>query len=133
MPTGVIRGRYESQTVQIDTDLTGLEGYAVDFDGSDENVVNLTADGVTPSFVLVDCGPVAGTATALQNGAIANTGEAIVKAGGTVGQGNYLMPTTGGKWIVATDGNFYGCQALENGVSDDEIRVRIQSGYLETT
>lgn len=133
MPTGTIRGRYESQTVQIDTDLTGKEGYAVAFDGTDENVVNLTAVASAPMYVLVDGGDVAGSASAPVNGAIANTGEAIVKIGGNVTQGQYLMPTTNGVWITATDGNYYGCQAQENGVSGDEIRARIQSGYLETT
>ncbi len=133
MPTGAIRGRYESQTVQIDTDLTGKEGYAVDFDGSDENVVNLTADGATPMFVLVDGGEVAGSASAPQNGAIATNGEVLIKTGGVVAQGTFLMPTTGGVWITATDGNYYGCQALEDGASGDVIRAVVRAGYLETT
>ncbi len=123
-------GKPETLTVVIDTDLSDKSYYAVKFDATDDDVVNEATDGTKPSFVLLDDGD--GSTTPL-NGSMVIGGTTYAKLGGTVAAGDFLMPTSGGKWVVATDGNYYGCQALRGGVSNDEIPVKVIGGYLETT
>jgi len=54
--TAPITGSIKTQSVRIDTDLSDKEYYAVDFDGTDRNVVNNVADGNTQGFILVTAG-----------------------------------------------------------------------------
>lgn len=129
--TGALHSGYDGQTVQIDTNLSASAFRAVAFDSSDENVVNLATDGSDPSFVLVFGGESVGSASNVVDGVIATAGQFLAKAGASIDQGDYLMPTTGGAWIPVTSTNYYGCQALENAASGDVIRVRIESGYFE--
>ena len=123
-------GKPDTRTVTLDTNLENKTYYAVKFDSTDDDVVNLAEDGAAPSFVLGDSGN--GSTTELV-GSIVVGGETYAKLGGTVSAGAYLMPTSGGAWVTATDGNYYGCQALRGGVSGDQIPVKVIGGYLETT
>jgi hypothetical protein len=53
--------------------------------------------------------------------------------GGTVTAGDWLMSDADGKGVLATDGNFYGAQALQGGATGQEVLVQVQLGYLENT
>lgn len=128
--SGQITGKLETWTVTLDTNLENKERFFVNMDGTDGNVVNIAANGSANSFVLIEGGD--GSVSPVV-GAIALDGVTQLELGGTVTQGQFLMPDSNGKGVTATDGNYYGALALENGVSGDYISVKIARGYLETT
>jgi len=53
-PTGIRETIVGTLTVRIDTNLADKEGYAVNFDATDDFVVNLATDQTLPPFVLME-------------------------------------------------------------------------------
>lgn len=128
----ITAGEKTTRTVIVDTDLSGKEYTAVAYDGTDERVVNaLTTGAARGAGILLE--GVDGTASGEQLSSIVTEGETYAKIGGSVVQGDLLMPTTGGKLIVATDGNYYIAKARGSGVDGDTIIAEVMFGYLETT
>lgn len=131
MALGNIITGQDQRSVKIDSDLSSKQFHFVGFDASDDGVVNLKENGTTnAAFVLIDDG---NGATTPVTGSIAVNGTVKVKLGGSVNPGVALMPTTAGKAIAATDGNFFSGVSLKGGVDGDIIEMRIAQGYLETT
>lgn len=126
--TAPITGKIDTQTVRIDSDLSDKEYYAVDFDGTDRNVVNLVADGDTQGFLLETAGDGSTNET---TGTIIISGRTKAKLVGTVAAGDHLRPSTGGALIKnVTDTKFSCAIALEAGVSGDLISVKAMQGSL---
>jgi hypothetical protein len=126
--TAPITGDIKTQTVRIDSDLSDKEYYAVDFDGTDRNVVNLVADGDTQGFILITAGDGSSTPT---TGVIVLSGPTKAKIVGTVAAGDPLRPSTGGALIKNVTDTKYNCAtALEAGVTGDVIRVMANQGTL---
>lgn len=128
--TGNVRQGMQTRTAFADSDLSAKANHFVTPDTTDDDIVNVAADGSANSYVLVEG---ADGSSERASVTIALGGTAFVKLGGTVENGAFIMPTTGGEGITATDGNYYGAQALREGVDGDVIPVRIVAGYLETT
>lgn len=129
-PTGVLKANLQTLSVQMDTDLTDKEGYFVNFDTTDDNVVNIAAAALLVPYILEE-GKL-GTATAPKTGSIAQSGRTKLIIAATVQAGQPLMPDGNGKGIVAIDGKYYGAIALENGVSGDIIAVDVCRGVWKT-
>lgn len=126
--TAPISGRVDTSTVRIDSDLDAKEYYAVDFDGTDKNVVNLVEDGATQAFLLNTAGD--GSSNEVV-GSIVRGGQTKAKLVGTVAAGDPLVPSTGGALIKATvDTEFVVATALLAGVSGDVISVEVCQGTL---
>jgi hypothetical protein len=116
------------RTIQIDTDLSTKQYHFVDFDATDDSVVNLTADALTQPFVLTTPG---NGATGAIEGEILLIGTTLLKLAGTVSAGAFLTATTGGEAIATTtDGDYYGAIALYPGVDGDLIEVLVQQGTV---
>lgn len=131
MALGNIITGQDLKSVKIDTNLSSKQFCFVDFDASDDGVVNLKENGTTnPAFVLIDDGD---GSTTPKTGSIVVNGTTKVLLGGSVNPGVALMPTTAGKAITATDGNYFSGIALKGGVDGDVIEMRVAQGYLETT
>lgn len=127
-PAGYVTGNPETRTVVLDSDLDGKQYTFVDFDGTDENVVNATADAATQMFVLLNAADGSTTAT---EGSVAVGGSARITLGGTVAQGDYLTATTAGVAIkTTTDGDYYGAVALQSGVTGDVVPCRVVQGTV---
>ena len=126
--SGVITGEPKTRTVRIDSDLSDKEGFAVDLDATDQDVVNLTADAATIPYPLIE-GEDGSTDEGI--GTIAIGGVVKVKAGGAIAPNDKLTATTGGKWIATTtDTNHFGAIALEVGATDDLIKVLVVQGMV---
>jgi len=126
--TAPIYGDRRGKSVRMDSDLSAKAGHAVDFDATDENVVNLVEDGATQAFILDEGNDGSSVETV---GVIAISGRTIAKLLGTVVAGDPLVPTTGGALIKATVDTEYVCaNALQSGVSGDEIEVEANQGTL---
>jgi hypothetical protein len=126
--TAPIYGERETLTVRMDSDLSAKAGYAVDFDGTDDNVVNLVEDGATQAYILEE--GTDGSATE-SVGVIVVSGRTTAKTAGVVNAGDPLVPTTAGALIKATVDTEYICAvALENGASGDIIQVQAVQGTL---
>jgi len=126
--TAPIYGERITKTVRIDSDLSAKAGYAVDFDGTDENVVNLVEDGNTQGFILEEG---SNGATTESVGVIVLSGPTTAKLAGTVAPGDPLIPTTEGALIKNTTDKKYTCAvALEIGASGDEIQVMAGQSVL---
>jgi len=126
--TAPITGSIKTQSVRIDTDLSDKEYYAVDFDGTDRNVVNNVADGNTQGFILVTAGDGSTNET---TGVIVLSGRTKAKLVGTVEAGDHLAPSTGGALDKnTTDKKFTCAVALEEGVSGDLIAVEAIQGTM---
>lgn len=130
--SGVTFGRQFTQTVRIDTDLSDKEYYFVNFDTTDDNVVNLAADQTLPAYILIE--GVDGSSTE-SIGTIALPGTVTkVKLGETVTAGKFLVPTaTGTAEIADAAGERYGAVAMENGASGDIIKVVCAIGEVEAS
>lgn len=129
--TGNINQEFTTRTVKIDSDLSAKSKHFVVADTTDDDVVNIATDGSAPSMVLVE--GALGSASSVQTGTIVVDGVYYVTLAGTVESMDLLMPTTGGAAIKATDGNFFGAQALRQGVSGDVIPCKAVAGYFENT
>ena len=126
--TAPITGKIDTSTVRIDSDLSDKEYYAVDFDGTDRNVVNILADGATQGFLLITAGNGSSNET---TGVIVRKGQTKAKLVGTVAAGDPLVPSTGGALIKATvDTEYIIANALEAGVTGDIIAVEANQGTL---
>lgn len=128
-PTGIVTGVPVTQSVQIDSNLTDKEYYFVTLDGTDDNIVNLAAAATAQQFILIEGKD--GSST-VKTGTIATGGETKLLIAATIAAGVPIMSDGNGKGIVATDGKYYGATALENGVSGDLIRVKVERGVWKT-
>jgi len=131
-PTGVRETIQGTLTVIIDSNLTSKEGYAVNFDATDDFVVNLAADQTLPPFVLLEGADGSVTATV---GTIALPGSVVkVKIGETATAGKFLVPTATGTWEVGdAAGERYGVILLENATLGDLALGVVQLGELEAS
>lgn len=118
-----------TRSVQIDSNLSDKSGYAVNWDASDENVVNIAADATKFPMVLCDDGD--GSTTQL-TGSVYLPGSIVeVKLGGTVAAGDKLTSDGNGKWITTTtDTQHYGAIAQEGGDSNDLIEALVMPGMV---
>jgi len=131
-PTGIQKRLLGTHTVRIDTNLSDKEGYAVVFDTTDDNVVNIASDQTLPPFVLEEGANGATTETV---GTIALPGSITkFKLGETVAAGKLLVPTATATWEIAdAAGERYGGIALENGTSGDIIMGVVVLGEVEAS
>lgn len=122
----------KTMTVRIDTNLADKEYYFVNFDATDDNVVNLAADQSLPPFILwegADGSTNEKVGSVLIPGAIGK-----LKIAEAVTAGKFLVPTAAGLGEVAdAAGERYGAIALENGAANDIIRVVVVIGEVEAT
>lgn len=126
--TGNVTTGLVTKTVTIDSDLSAKQYHFVDFDATDENVVNLVEDAASFGFVLIE--GVDGSTTA-GRGAIAVGGITQIKIGGTVAAGDSLTATTAGVAITTTtDGDRAGLIALEGGASGDIITALVAPHFV---
>jgi len=64
-------------------------------------------------------------------GVFDDTEETALELGGTVTVGDRLKSDTNGKGVTTvTDREEYGALALQNGVSGDQIKVKVQRGQI---
>ena len=121
-------GKTDTKTVSIATDLSAKQGYLVNLDATTYGLVALATDATKFPYPLVDGKD--GSVTAA-TGAIAVGGECRVKIGGTVTVAAALTSDGNGKGIACTtEGQLYGAVALENGVADDIITVKVTQGFF---
>lgn len=126
--SGVVTGTPETRTVNIDSDLSDKEFYAVSIVDAVEDTVNLLAAATAIPFILAEGGDGSTTATL---GTIVTGGRSKVKLGGTVAAGDKLTATTGGKWIATTTENDnFGAIAEKAGVANDIIAVTVTQGTV---
>ena len=112
-----------TRSLRCDTNLSAKAHYLVNFDTSDEQIVNLATDATLPIFVIDDAQD---GSSAEANATVIFLGGAWVKLGGTVAQGDPITATTGGVGVESTtDGDWIVGYALEAGVSGDEIPVMV--------
>jgi len=129
--TGVVSSDVQTRTVKIDTNLSGKEYYFVDFDASDDDVVNLANDQTLPPFVLVEGADGSSTPT---TGTIVLKGVTKLKINETVTAGKFLVPTAAGLGEIGdAAGERYGAIALAGGVQNDIIPVLAIQGELEAS
>lgn len=121
-PTGLVTDQLQTRSVQIDTNLTDKEYYFVTFDLTDDNVVNLAADGALPTFVLLEGKD--GSSGGTKTGTVALSGVTKLKINATISAGQYLKSDANGKGVLATTGTNSGAVALESGVAGDLITVQ---------
>lgn len=131
-PTGIRETILGTLTVRIDTDLSDKEGYAVNFDATDDLVVNLATDQTLPPFVLMEGADGSVTPT---TGTIALPGSVVkVKLGENATAGKFMVPTGTGTWEIGdAAGERYGVILLENGSSGDLALGVVQLGELEAS
>lgn len=121
--TGNVTTGLVTKTITIDTNLASKQYYLVNFDATDENVVNLAAAALLFPFVLLECSD--GSTTAAR-GTIAVGGITKVKLGGTVAAGDPIVSDGNGKGVTSTtDGNRAGLIAMEGGVDGDIITALV--------
>jgi hypothetical protein len=130
-PTGILTDP-KSMTVRIDTDLASKEYHFVNFDVTDDNVVNLAVDQSLPPYILLE--GYDGSAGE-RVGSVALPGSITkLKLGEAVTSGKFLVPTASGTGEIADSaGERYGAIALENGASGDIIRVVVAIGEVEAS
>lgn len=130
--SGVLMTNVNTKTVRIDTDLSDKEYYFVNFDTTDDNVVNLASDQSLPAYILLEG---ADGSSSEKVGTIALPGSVVkVKLGEAVTAGKYLVPTaTGTAEIADAAGERYGAIAMENGASGDIIQVVAALGEVEAS
>lgn len=131
-PNGQLKNNLNTMTVRIDTNLSGKEYYFVNFDTTDDYVVNLAADQSLPCFILEEG---ADGSSAEKVGTIALPGSVTkVKLAEAAAAGKFLVPTAAGEAEVAdAAGERYGAVALENGTTGDIIRVLCVLGEVEAS
>jgi len=118
-------------TVKIDSNLSSKEGYAVNFDATDDLVVNLASDQTLPSYILEEG---ANGATNETVGTIAVGWQTKAKLGETVTAGKFLVPKADWTWEIGDAAwERYGCIAIENWASGDLILVQVAQGELEAS
>lgn len=128
MTSGVIFGDTMTRSVQIDTDLSDKECFLVNFDGSDDFVVNIASGATEFPWVLTEGGD--GSTDEL-TGSIAVGGRVKIKLGGTVAAGDKITSDGSGKGITTTtDTNHYGLIALQAGVLNDLIEAIVFPGMV---
>lgn len=126
--TGQGFGEIATRTVTADSDLSAKGGYAVNLDATDNNNVNLAAAATSVPFLLIEG---ADGSTAKKLCTIAISGRALAKLGGTVAPGDELTSDGTGKWIkTVTNHQWYGCRAMQIGVTGDEIEVVVERGMV---
>jgi len=127
--TGVeTKGDVSTQSVVIDTDLSDKEYYFVNFDGTDQGVVNIASAATSQPFILLEGADGSSTETV---GTIVTGGKTKLKTGGNITQGAFLTSDANGAAVATTtDDQFYGAIALENGASGDIIAVKAIQGTL---
>lgn len=130
--TGVLFDPTKNMTVRIDTNLSSKEYYFVNFDATDDNVVNLATDQTLPCFILLQGADGSSTEKV---GVIALPGAVTkLKLAEAVTAGKFLVPTASGTAEIANAaGERYGAIALENGALGDIIRVVAQLGEVEAS
>lgn len=130
MPTpGQQTGAIETRSVTCDTDLSSKEGYAVNFDATDDNNVNIGADATLFPFVLQE--GAAGAVGGKKSCTIAISGRSKVKLGGTVAPGDPLTSDSSGKWVkTTTNHDKYGAIACQIGVANDIVEVSCERGFV---
>lgn len=129
-PTGnVLPVKPTTITVTCDTDLSAKQGYAVTYDATDPQNVNLAADAAAVHYPVVE--GQAGATGAKKSMTIAIGGHCEVKLGGTVAPGDFLAATTDGRWIkTVTAGDHYGAIANDTGVANDLITAQVVQGMV---
>jgi hypothetical protein len=104
------------------TDLTGKEGYAVEFDTSGVDVCDAITDQAVG--VIVRGGETESDVCIL--------GECVALAGGAVTRGKFVTPHTDGTAIVSAGA---GCTefalALETGVAGDWVQIAVLGGHKQ--
>lgn len=131
MTTGQITTPVLTQTVRIDSNLSGKENHFVNFDATDDNVVNIASDQTLPSFILLEGADGSSTEA---SGTVALLGTAKLKISEAVTAGKYLVPDANGQGEIAdAAGERFGAVALENGASGDKILVLLCTGEVEAS
>ena len=126
--TGTTTGENITKSVRIDSDLSDKEYTIVDYDSSDENVVNALADGNTQGFILIEAKDGSSDESI---GTIVLSGKTKLKLVGTVAAGDPLVASTAGKGIKnVTDTKFTVAVAQEAGVTGDIISVLVAPSTL---
>ena len=124
--TGVVTSELKTRTVLIDTDLSDKEFFFVNYDATDEDVVNI-ASGVTEfPFVIIEAedGSSLAAADPEKKGTIVISGVTKIKLGGTVVSGDKITSDANGKGVATiTDKDHVGGIVLENGVLDDIVAM----------
>lgn len=130
--TGVQTGTVQTKTVRIDTNLTDKEYHFVNFDTTDDNVVNIASDQTLPPYILCEGGNGSTNETV---GTIALPGSRTkLKISEAVTAGKFLVPDANGQGEIGdAAGERYGAIALENGASGDIIEVVSVLGEIEAT
>jgi hypothetical protein len=107
------------------TDLSAKDGYVAKYDTGGANVCSAITD---QALGIISKG---GDATLLQSD-VTIFGEALVKLGGTVTQGQMLTPHTDGTAVASAGA---GCTefglALESGVAGDYIKAFVLGGHKQ--
>lgn len=131
-PTGVKETILGTMTVRIDSNLANKEGYAVNFDATDDLVVNLASDQTLPPFVLIEG---ADGSTTEAEGTIALPGSVVkIKLGENATAGKFMVPTASGTWEIGdAAGERYGVILLENGSSGDLALGVVSLGEIEAS
>lgn len=107
------------RSLRCDTDLSAKKYHLVNYDASDEQIVNIATDA---SKFVVPLETAEDGSTNEADATVVLLGGAWVKLVGTVAQGDPLTASTGGAAIKSTtDGDYIAGFALEAGVSGDEI------------
>lgn len=133
LKTGVVTGQLETKSAFADTDLSNKEYHFVNFDTTDDEVVNLATGATLPPFILQDSA--LGSASNPLPVSVAINGRTKLKLGaGGATAGKFLVPDSNGAGVVGSAaGHRYGAIALENGVEGDFIGVAAVQGELEAS
>jgi hypothetical protein len=107
-------------------DLSAKQFFFVVFGATDDAVVSAGA-GVAPIGILQNA-PTAGKPAEVAKAG----GGAKLKLSGTVTRGDFVKSDTTGTGLAATNGDKYGAQAMQSGVTGDVIAVEVVIGELET-
>jgi hypothetical protein len=114
-------------TLTCNTNLSAKDGFAANFDTSDDFNVDLAADATKFPFPIVQ--GEAGATGAKRECVIAVAGGAIVKCGASILPGDKLTSDSAGKWIpTSRSGEHYGAIATVSGASNDLIAVLVCQG-----
>lgn len=131
MATGQITTPVLTQTVRIDSNLSGKENLFVNFDATDDNVVNLATDATLPLFVLSEGADGSSTEA---SGTVILLGTAKVKAGEAITAGKFLTADANSEAVVCdAAGERYGAVALENAADGDLVKVLLCVGEVEAS
>ena len=127
-PTGQLKQDFETRSIAIDTNLKDKEYFAVNYDGTDEGVVNIASTATAIPYVLENGGDGSTNET---TGTIVLSGVTKVKIGGAVQEGARLTSNADGEWVATTTANNqYGAIALDTGVDGDVIPASIERGTI---